>query len=154
MVSVWVYIPASQEGMIDLRLLNTYPPEDESSWSVFMGFAIDADGDPIVDALCGIDDEGDQLGATLWATADEWKEVTIEIDLDYDWAILYYDGEIVCEHLWSTYGGPMRLGAIQLYAFDPALSVYYDDFRIFRVEECDDANRTNEDGCSTTCRLE
>jgi len=73
-------------------------------------------------------------GEPLTLITDQWVKIQVDIDLDADYFICYYGGDVLHEKAWTA--GPnnqgdgiLNIGAVDLFAFG-ATSVYYDDMSL------------------------
>ena len=129
--TAWQYIPSNMTGLSYFILLNHYNDGGPYNWSATVSF----------DGSTGMmtDFTG---GATLPYTADAWKEIRVEIDLDADTQSFYYDGQLLYSAVWAGYNGgtgpaTMEIAAVDLYA-NGATSVYYDNMSLARpAATCD-----------------
>ena len=90
-IVAWQYIPP---GMTDTQyfiLLNTYPANELSDWSL----QIECDG------ALGVIRDSDGV-STLPMTKGQWCEIKVVIDLDQDVQSVYYDGQLLVTKSWTA----------------------------------------------------
>jgi hypothetical protein len=151
--SAWQYIPA---GFISggggafagsyFILLNDYQdggPHEAQDWSVQMQFD---SNDGLLKVFHG---DGTDTIAVPYAT-DRWVRIRAIVDLDADWARIYYDDALVAEYPWT--GGVLGGGdgardvaAIDLFA-NGSSPVYYDDLRLEPISGCGGDLASDADG--------
>lgn len=117
------YVPAGNAGYYNLQHVFA------SEWAVEVFF--NADLSTSIDA-------GGQSITNLTYTPDTWFNVTVMIDMDEDWATMYWDDEMVVEWQWSlkTDGsaGTNQLGCANMYAGANGTDVpmyYFDNFGFY-----------------------
>lgn len=119
--TAWQYIPTGFAGQSYFLLLNTYNDGGPYNWSSQVSFnsstgLVLSDGD----------------NGTLPMVTGRWVELRIEIDLDLDVQIFYYDGQLLYQKSWRegmSGGGAQYFGAVDLYA-NNASPIYYDDLSL------------------------
>jgi hypothetical protein len=134
----WQYVPSTQVGMSYFILLNQYAyPSGPYSWSVQVGF------DPAIGVRA---DAGGSPAVITPLIMDQWVELKVVIDLDYDWCQFFYnnmllDNPTLANHpvlgggyQWTgtVFGGGsgvLSIAAVDLYANSTG-PVYYDDITI------------------------
>ncbi|MCK4996085.1 MAG: hypothetical protein KAR55_04280 [Thermoplasmatales archaeon] len=99
---------------------------DENLWAVQLRFDID---------LHIVESEFDNKSLPL--VTDQWVEIRINIDLNYDWMEIYYNGDLLHEKKWSAGpdnegNGIVNISAVDLFS-DSTTSVYFDDFSLEEV---------------------
>jgi hypothetical protein len=121
-----VYVPDDYEGAGDFILLSHYEDGGEqegNEWAIQLAF----------DSEQGVI-EAQWDGEQLPLITGRWVQLQIDIDLDNDWFVCYYDGIILQEKEWTA--GPnnemqgfVNIGAVDLWA-NGATPVYYDNIGI------------------------
>ncbi|MBP7402951.1 MAG: tandem-95 repeat protein, partial [Clostridia bacterium] len=134
--TAWQYVPTGFTGTTYLILMDQYG--DTDSWATQIEFR--GDEELVVD---------DFASTWLPLVRDRWVEIRIEIDLDADWQRVIYDGTLMSEIPWTSYGGITSFGALDLYANNSS-AVFYDDLSLTRIVNhaplaVDDAVSTPED---------
>ena len=99
---------------------------DDNLWAVQLRFDIDQ---------YIVESEFDDKSLPL--ITDQWVEIRIDIDLNYDWMEIYYNGELLHEKKWSACpdnsgNGIVNISAVNLFS-DSTTSVYFDDFSLEEV---------------------
>ncbi len=156
--TAWQYVPGDMTGLSYFIMLNTYDDGGATNnWSTQVSF--DATNGAVISEF-----EGNQLPLVT----DEWVEVRVEIDLDADWQMIFYDGQLLSEKSWTegnSGGGALNIGAVDLFA-NGASSVYYDDMSLVQgAGTCDAAadipwasvspdNGSTNGGSTTTVTVE
>jgi len=138
--TLWQYIPDDFSGDSYIILLSDYTDGAGTNnvWAVQLSFNSETG---VVQSQWNNEE--------FTYTTGQWIEIRCEIDLDTDWLEIYYDGDLLAEHLWSdtinTGGdGPMVIDAVDLFAYG-ASKVYYDDISLQGIEppkpdlDCDGA---------------
>lgn len=117
------YIPGNLVGQSYFIMLNQYDDAGvTNNWSVQV----------IHDGATGMMTDTGVSGATMAYVADQWVEVTLEIDLTLDTQVYTYNGTLFYTGTWSQHvsgGGIPAIGAVDLFA-NGSSSVYYDDMEL------------------------
>jgi hypothetical protein len=111
------YIPSGTAGTTYFILMNQYGAVNE--WSTQTTFNLDT-GE--------ISSWSAGLSADTTIKYDQWVEIKIEVDLDANTLVEYYDGVQIDSKEWSASNSGV-FGAIDLYG-NNASSVYYDNIVI------------------------
>ncbi len=125
-LTAWVYVPAGTP-LSYILALNTYADGGPYNWSTQVFF----------DAMSGVV-VSDFDGGTLPIVTDDWVEFRVEIDLDTDTQVGYYDGQQLYSKSWTegvSGGGVLNIAAIDLFA-NGATSVYYDNVSLCPASGC------------------
>jgi hypothetical protein len=121
--TAWQYIPGSFTGDTFFILMNQYDDAGATNnWSTQVHFN-SATGQVINDGTSG---------GTLNYVTDQWVEIRVEIDLDANTQLFFYDGNLLFAGTWTeelSGGGIAAIGAVDLFA-NGASSVYYDDMSL------------------------
>ena len=115
----WVFIPQGMNGLQYFILLNNYPGVNSQDWSM----QIELDG-----ANAVVNDFNS--GASVPMTKGQWTWIRIIIDLDKDLQQVYYNFQHLVTKSWSggvAAGGLVNIGAVDLWANNVNVAVYYDD---------------------------
>jgi hypothetical protein len=123
--TAWQYIPDDFVGDTYFILLSDYTDGagQANTWAVQLSFN---SGTGLV--------ESQWAGETLYYLTGQWVEIRCQCDLTGDWLEIYYDGELLAEHIYSDTvnaggAGPLVIDAVDLYA-NSASPVYYDDISL------------------------
>jgi hypothetical protein len=126
--TAWQFIPDDFAGDSYFILLSDYVDGagQSNTWAVQLSF----NSETGVVQSQGANDE-------LMYTTGQWIEIRCEIDLTGDYLQIYYDGELLAEHLWTDTvngggGGTLELDAVDLFA-NGASPVYYDDISLTTI---------------------
>jgi hypothetical protein len=111
------YIPSGTTGSTYFILMNQYGGPDE--WSTQTTYNMD---DGVITAW------GDGASPDVTIQYDQWVELKIEVDMDANTLVEYYNGVQIDSKEWSASNSGV-FGAIDLYG-NGASSVYYDDIVI------------------------
>ena len=139
--SAWQYIPSGTTGNTYFIMMSQYGATNK--WAVQVQFSTTSGN---VEA-----DAGGGKATNAAIVYDKWVQIQVVIHLDDDWCQFYYNGvlldsAVVADHAvhgggwtWTygpfgnaTYGGPLEIGALDLYA-NSASSVYYDDISLTKM---------------------
>lgn len=123
--TAWQYIPTGFSGQTYFILLNTYNDGGPYNWSCQVSF--NSNGNVVLS-------DGD--GGTLPMIIGQWVELRVEINLDQDLQIFYYNGQMLYQKSWTngvSGGGLLQFGAVDLFA-NGASSVYYDNLSLLPFE--------------------
>jgi len=129
-VSSQVYIPSGNGGSHWFILMDEYIVGGAKEWAGQVEFN-NTTGN--VECDCGAAD-----AFTTPILYDQWAELRVEIDIDADFAEVYYDGVLLGSWVWSTgaFGTPntppVAFKAIDLYAQTggPMKYTYFDDVKV------------------------
>lgn len=119
----YMYIPSDFAGLTYFIMLNQYADNGTQNWSVQTNF--DSTTGMMVD---------DGSGATMAYVTDQWAEICVEIDLDLDTQIFFYNRAPLYNGAWNGYisgvgTGANEIGAVDLFA-NGASPVYYDEMSL------------------------
>ena len=141
-LTVWVYTPSDMTGAASFLLLNEYDHEGDfvsrPAWSVWTEFAAD---DGMVRSV--------DTGLTLPLIYDEWVELRVEVDLERDLVLQYYDAALLARSSWTHRAGRPEWAAIDVFGYT-ASAIYYDDLELLRLPEAGDED-CNANGVPDTC---
>lgn len=118
------YIPSDMQGLTYFIMLNQYDDAGATNnWSVQTNF----------DGATGMITD-DSSGAQMPFVTDTWAEICVEIDLDADTQIFYYNRVGLYNGVWNGYQsgagtGANAIGAVDLFA-NGASPVYYDNMTL------------------------
>lgn len=116
------YVPSSLTGRQAFILLNTYPATRAAHWSLQL----------VADGAAGTFGDYD-TGAAVPLATDRWAEIRVVVDLERDEQSVYYDGQWLLTRSWTAGvvpGGARNVAAVDLFGFDSAGAVWYDDLEI------------------------
>jgi len=117
--SAWVFVPQAMNGQQYFILVNNYPASPSEDWSL----QIELDG-----ANGVVNDFNSAASVPL--VKGQWSWIRIIINLDRDLQSVYYNTQHLVTKSWSggvQAGGLVNIGAVDLWANNVAVAVYYDD---------------------------
>lgn len=121
--SVMQFIPASFSGQTYFIMLNQYNDSISGlNWSTQVYF--DGSSNLVAEQMTS--------SSTTSLIRDAWIPIRIEIDLDADKQMFYYNDVLLYDGSWTagvSGGGSLNIGAVDLFA-NFSTSVYYDDFSL------------------------
>lgn len=125
-LTAWTFVPAGTPQSYIIAL-NTYNDLGPYNWSMQVFF--DAGSGVVV---------SDNDGGTLPIITDEWVEFRVEIDLDADNQVAFYDGVQLYSKSWTegvSGGGVVNIAAIDLFA-NGASTIFYDNVSLCPASGC------------------
>jgi len=148
-ISAQVYIPGNSGGSHWFILMDEYVVGGTKEWGGQVEFN---NTTGLIECDCG--------GANAFTTPilyDQWVEIRAEVDLDADFAEIYYDGVLLGSWVWSTGTSgtddntPIGFKAVDLYAETggPMKRTYFDDVKVVGASTCLvdlDIDSDNDDG--------
>ncbi|MBU0719690.1 MAG: C10 family peptidase [Planctomycetes bacterium] len=88
----------------------------------------------------------DEVFTSVPLVTDEWAEIRLEINLEYDEAAVFYNDDLLGVYQWSIGGGSASIGAIDLYG-PGSDGAFFDDVSLFPTAGIDCNTNGKPDDC-------
>ncbi len=124
--TAWQYIPSNLDGLTYFILNNEYSESGSADW------AVETHMDPASDLVWDqLRDPTQQYAQPV--VYDAWIEIRVDIDLDANFMVHYYNGAEISSGTWNIYtGGDIAIANVDLYA-PHDVPVWYDDISLLPV---------------------